>query len=93
MSLGLQYSSDEEEIVKNVSKDAFGLSSLPQAKKPRVEETSLVPTSADAAPHVLSEVCFIYICAFEELIDQTHSAGSLESQDVGYSTNGHPDER
>lgn len=53
MSLGLNYSSDEEEILNTVSKDAFGLSSLPVTKKPRVEQ----PTAkADAAPHVLSEV-------------------------------------
>ena len=55
MSLGLDYSSDEEEIIKTVSKDAFGLSSLPQAKKPRVEESS-VAARADATPYVLSEV-------------------------------------
>jgi pre-mRNA-processing factor 17 len=55
MSLGLNYSSDEEEIIKTVSKDAFGLSSLPQAKKLRVEEPS-VAANADAAPYVLSEV-------------------------------------
>ncbi|TEB35131.1 pre-mRNA splicing factor [Coprinellus micaceus] len=54
MSLGLNYSSDEEEIIKTVSKDAFGLSSLPQAKKLRVEEPS-VAANADAAPYVLSE--------------------------------------
>ncbi|KAJ3537051.1 hypothetical protein NMY22_g5764 [Coprinellus aureogranulatus] len=55
MSLAIDYSSDEEEIVRAASKDAFGLSSLPQAKKPRVEESSVVASSADAAPHVLSE--------------------------------------
>ena len=55
MSLALDYSSDEEEILQSVSKDAFGISSLPAAKKPRVDEpTSTAVTTA--APHVLSEV-------------------------------------
>ncbi|RXW18919.1 hypothetical protein EST38_g6937 [Candolleomyces aberdarensis] len=55
MSLGLNYSSDEEEILNAVSKDAFGLSSLHAAKRPRVEEPAAKATSTDAAPHVLSE--------------------------------------
>ena len=56
MSLGLNYSSDEEEILNAVSKDAFVLSSLPMAKKPRIEEPAAMTLSNDTAPHVLSEV-------------------------------------
>jgi len=53
MSLAISYSSDEEENFASAAKDAFALSTLPVAKKVRVELTS---TSTDAAPHVLSEV-------------------------------------
>ncbi|TFK41277.1 pre-mRNA splicing factor [Crucibulum laeve] len=53
MSLPLAYSSDEEEIIASVSKDAFSLSSLPAAKKPRVEESTQMAT--ESAPHVLAE--------------------------------------
>lgn len=50
------YSSGEDEGPVSPTNDAFGLGSLPTAKKPRVEPpkpTSLVPHSA---PDVLSEV-------------------------------------
>ncbi|KAF5377481.1 hypothetical protein D9615_005113 [Tricholomella constricta] len=54
MSLALGYSSGEEEDPKAAVKDAFGLSSLPSAKKPRTEvnDVQLVP---QPAPDVLSE--------------------------------------
>ena len=48
------YSSDEEESLASAAKDAFALSSLPVAKKVRVE--TVASGSTDAAPHVLSEV-------------------------------------
>jgi hypothetical protein len=54
MSLNIAYSSDEE---VSLTKDAFGLSSLPTAKKPRVESQQKQGVKADSAPHVLSEVC------------------------------------
>lgn len=57
MSLAIEYSSDDDKIAESVAKDAFGISSLPSNKRPRVEETTqpktLVP---EAAPHVLAEV-------------------------------------
>ena len=55
MSLPLEYSSGEEEDTAIFVKDAFSLSSIPSAKKPRVEE-SVSPITTVAAPHVLSEV-------------------------------------
>ena len=52
------YSSDEDGGI-DVVKDAFSLNSLPVAKRPRVEETvAFTPT---AAPHVLAEVCLIWL--------------------------------
>jgi len=54
MSLPISYSSDEEDIGL-AAKDAFGLASLPTAKKARLDDPS-VPLTADAAPHVLAEV-------------------------------------
>jgi pre-mRNA-processing factor 17 len=65
MSLGLNYSSDEE-ILNAVSKDAFGLSSLPVAKKPRTEEPAAMAMSTDAAPHVLSEVSVASVPFFDD---------------------------
>lgn len=55
MSLVHGYSSDEDDGPQVSTNDAFGLSSLPQIKKLRVDEpsTSLFPTSA---PDVLAEV-------------------------------------
>lgn len=50
----LGYSSGEDEDPAILAKDAFGLSSLPSTKKPRVEESAFQMT-AEAAPHVLSE--------------------------------------
>ncbi len=55
MSLNIAYSSDEEGVT--LTKDAFGLSLLPTAKKPRVESEQKQGVKADSAPHVLSEVC------------------------------------
>lgn len=54
MNLAVSYSSDEEENLAAAAKDAFALSALPVAKKVRVEKVA--SGSADAAPHVLSEV-------------------------------------
>ena len=56
MSLVQGYSSDEDDGPHSATNDAFGLTSIPVAKKLRVDEpsTSLVPTSA---PDVLAEVC------------------------------------
>ncbi|KAG6814036.1 hypothetical protein H0H92_003886 [Tricholoma furcatifolium] len=56
MSLALGYSSSEDEDPATIAKDAFGLQSLPSAKKPRTEPLS-APTTAPiaAAPDVLSE--------------------------------------
>lgn len=56
MSLIQGYSSGEDEDPVSPTNDAFGLASLPAAKKPRVEvqkPTSVIPHSA---PDVLSEV-------------------------------------
>ncbi|EAU93218.2 pre-mRNA splicing factor [Coprinopsis cinerea okayama7 len=50
----LNYSSDEEEISKSVATDAFGLTSLPASKKPRVDDGPST-SQATAAPDVLSE--------------------------------------
>jgi len=54
MSLPIAYSSDEEDNLESVQNDAFGLSSLPVAKRARVDEEQTIAT--DAAPHVLAEV-------------------------------------
>jgi pre-mRNA-processing factor 17 len=56
MSLALGYSSGEDEDPATIVKDAFGLSSLPSAKKARTE-TPDVQVAPQAAPDVLSEVC------------------------------------
>ena len=51
------YSSGEDDGPVSPTTDAFGLASLPAAKKPRMEPqqpTSVIPHSA---PDVLSEVC------------------------------------
>lgn len=53
MSLSLSYSSDEE-ISASVTKDIFGLTDFPVAKKHRVENATTITT--DAAPDVLAEV-------------------------------------
>ena len=58
MSLPISYSSDEEDIGLT-AKDAFGLASLPTAKKARLDDPS-VPLTADAAPHVLAEVWYTF---------------------------------
>ncbi|KAI0786117.1 pre-mRNA splicing factor [Abortiporus biennis] len=54
MSLVAGYSSDEDDASLSTSNDAFGLSNLPVAKKPRVEIAPLLPTPT-AAPDVLAE--------------------------------------
>lgn len=58
MSLTLGYSSGEDEDNVSNPNDAFGLSSLPTAKKIRLEESAL-SIIAQAAPDVLSEVSFL----------------------------------
>ena len=84
MSLPLAYSSDEEDI--DISKDAFGLESLPASKKPRTDEQAMVV--ADAAPHVLAEVCIFY-CAMD-----SHSAflGPSQPDLVSHTPYRHPNE-
>lgn len=57
MSLNIAYSSDEEDVA--LTRDSFGLSSLPAVKKPRVESEQKQGLKANAAPHVLSEVCIV----------------------------------
>ncbi|EMD41556.1 hypothetical protein CERSUDRAFT_79169 [Gelatoporia subvermispora B] len=57
MSAVVAYSSDEDDGPISTTQDAFGLALLPNAKKPRLDESTpvsqeLVP---QAAPHVLSE--------------------------------------
>ena len=54
MSLNIAYSSDEEDLTPN--NDVFGLSFLPVAKRPRVDNEPGSSGKADAAPHVLAEV-------------------------------------
>lgn len=55
MSLVAGYSSDEDNGPTTSANDAFGLSSLPAAKKPRIDEASSSKPTVDAAPHVLAE--------------------------------------
>ena len=66
MPLPVEYSSDEEDNANSVNSDVFGLSSLPVAKKARVDETPSVEPEAkpDAAPHVLAEVSRTCTMAF-----------------------------
>lgn len=59
MSLALDYSSNDEELAASVAKDAFGIASLANNKRPRVEETAESESAKpDAAPHVLAEARF-----------------------------------
>jgi hypothetical protein len=58
MSLVNDYSSGEEDAILP-TRDAFGLASLPVAKKTRSEDVSTVAMVAQAAPPVLSEVSLI----------------------------------
>ena len=58
MSLALGYASSEDEDLEKLSKDAFGLFSMPTSKKPKVAEFQ--STSTNAAPDVLSEVMEIF---------------------------------
>ncbi|KAF9015048.1 pre-mRNA splicing factor [Cyathus striatus] len=55
MSLTLAYSSDEDDNLHSMAKDAFGLASLPTAKKPRVDESGTTVEVHESAPHVLAE--------------------------------------
>lgn len=60
MSLLQGYSSDEDDTSISAANDAFGLSSLPTAKKARIDEASgsgsEVTIKPLAAPDVLAEV-------------------------------------
>lgn len=56
MSLVPGYSSDEDSELVSTTEDAFGLSKLPAAKKPRTDE-SASRLELKAAPDVLAEVC------------------------------------
>jgi pre-mRNA-processing factor 17 len=58
MSLALGYSSGEDEDPVTLAKDTFGLSSLPSAKKPRVDD-AVPQLTTQAAPDVLSEVSVV----------------------------------
>ncbi len=55
MSLVQGYSSGEDDDI-DISKDVFGISSIPSAKKIRIDEPPKTSLVAQAAPHVLSEV-------------------------------------
>lgn len=80
MALALNYSSDEDEINKSIATDAFGLSSLPQAKKPRFDEAPSTSSQTTAAPDVLSEVG----ASSSRRCRSNRVLGSLEPQVVGY---------
>ncbi|RDB29438.1 Pre-mRNA-processing factor 17 [Hypsizygus marmoreus] len=54
MSLALGYSSGEDEESASIVNDAFGLSTLPSTKKPRIDQSD-VKFAAEAAPDVLAE--------------------------------------
>jgi len=82
MSLNIAYSSDEE---VTLTKDAFGLSSLPTAKKPRLESQQKQGVKADSAPHVLSEVC-IARNIFNYCISKSSHVGPVKDDFLGYST-------
>lgn len=56
MSLVAGYSSDEDNGPASPTTDAFGMSSVPAAKKARIEIPSSSKPTIDAAPHVLAEV-------------------------------------
>lgn len=56
MSLIQGYSSGEDEGPVSPTNDAFGLTSLPAAKKPRTEPQKLTSVIPHSAPDVLSEV-------------------------------------
>ena len=56
MSLVQGYSSDEDDGPVAAANDAFGLASIPVAKKLRTDEPSSSKVTIEAAPHVLAEV-------------------------------------
>ena len=58
MPLVQGYSSGEDEGPVPPANDAFGLASLPTAKKARVEPPKPTSITPHSAPDVLSEVCY-----------------------------------
>ena len=70
MSLIQGYSSGEDEGPVSPTNDAFGLVSLPAAKKPRVESPNPMSVVPHSAPDVLSEV--------RSLIDPFRPSDSLK---------------
>lgn len=53
------YSSDEDVNAGEKSNDVFNLSSLPAAKRPRVEPSASTSMVVQAAPDVLAEVIYL----------------------------------
>ena len=92
MSLIQGYSSGEDEDPVSPTNDAFGLASLPTAKKPRVElqkPTSVIPHSA---PDVLSEVRDAFD-HFHPHILKSFVIGPLEANLAYHPTHRYADER
>lgn len=58
MSLIAGYSSSEDEAPEKIAQDAFSLSSIRLAKKPRTEDATVSLKPTTAAPDVLTEVRF-----------------------------------
>ena len=87
MSLTLGYASSDDEDVGLLSKDAFGLSAIHATKKPKV--TDVLPTPANAAPDVLSEVCQASLPYDSSL---STYAGPPETNISRYKTYRHSDE-
>lgn len=86
MALVHGYSSGEDE---EISKDAFGLSSIHAAKKSRVDQPSL-PIVTQAAPAVLSEVSSSLCNPYFLLMQST---GFTTSNLSSHAAHGHSDER
>lgn len=85
MSLVPGYSSDEDNGPSSPTRDVFGLSNIPAAKKMRVDEAgpSLIP---QAAPHVLAEVEYSLLTNRCSLLTHT-PLGPAQSDISGDPTN------
>jgi pre-mRNA-processing factor 17 len=59
------YSSDED-IAVDIS-DAFGLSSLPATKKPKLDNDTVDSKTGNSAPHVLAEVLYYLSYCFHRI--------------------------
>lgn len=94
--LAQDYASSDDEDISGIAADTFGLSSLPPAKKVRVEtpppSSSVVVPSA--APDVLSEVssCAHLPCSFICFGSPLRYSGSAQTDLFGHTSNGHQDE-